>query len=99
MESEVVRYLEYELHQVEFLLNAVYDQLPSPVNLARCSIAEDDKCSKCMEKCTLKHILTAYGKRLGMFTWRHNQVPWRLSVIRSEVVKKAEEDKHHEPGA
>ena len=57
-----------------FLLKSTYDMLPTPANLVRWKISEDDKC-ECGKVGTLRHILSACPIGLiERYTWRHNQV-------------------------
>ena len=65
---------EWEPARLSFLLKSTYDMLPTPANLVRWKISEDDKC-KCGKVGTLRHILSACP--IGVkkrYTWRHNQV-------------------------
>lgn len=75
-----------EATRLSFMLNAVYDQLPTPANLVRWKATSDEKCIDCSCKGTLKHILSACSGSLGRYTWRHNQVLERLERICVELV-------------
>ena len=55
---------EWEPGRLSFSLRLTHDVLPTPVNLMRWKISENDK-SKCGRNGTLRHI---------RYTWRHNQV-------------------------
>lgn len=63
----------WEPARTAFLIKATYDVLPSPANLVRWKVADDDKC-RCGEKGTVRHILSRCKLALDRFTWRHDQV-------------------------
>ena len=67
---------EMEPSRLSFLLKAVHDVLPSPVNLVTWGLTDDPKCTLCGELATLSHILTACKVALsqGRYSWRHDQV-------------------------
>ena len=84
---------EWEPARLSFLLKSTYDMLPTPANLVRWKISEDDKC-KCGKKGTLRHILSACP--LGLkerYTWRHNQVLRVFLNYLEEHVKEINEGK------
>ena len=62
--------------QLKFLLQSVYDVLPTQANLHRWNLTETADCSKCGRKGTLEHVLSSCRSALadGRYTWRHNQV-------------------------
>ena len=65
---------EWEPARRSFLLKSTYEMLPTPANLVRWKISEDDKC-KCGKVGTLRHILSACPTGLKeRYTWRHNRV-------------------------
>ena len=79
---------EWDQGRISFLLRSVYDVLPTPSNLKRWSISNDDKC-RCGKLGTLRHILS--NCPLGLerrYTWRHNLV---LRVLSEAVQKKVSE--------
>ena len=64
-----------ESKQLGFLIKAVYDILPTPVNL---------KLNKaCGKIANLKHVLTGCQYSLRSYAWRHNEI---LGII-AEIVK------------
>ncbi|XP_071400827.1 uncharacterized protein [Centroberyx affinis] len=69
-----------EPHQIKFLIQAVYDVLPSPSNLHTWAKVETPACPLCCKHGTLEHILSCCTKALGegRYQWRHDQV---LKVI------------------
>ena len=68
---------------VTFFLSHV---LPSPVNLVRWKVQEDDKC-RCGKRGTMKHILSNCHMALNRYTWRHNEVLKVLTKAAEEHVK------------
>ncbi|XP_062283087.1 uncharacterized protein LOC133987658 [Scomber scombrus] len=65
-----------EPHRLKFLIQAVYDVLPSPSNLHTWGIAETPACPLCSKRGTLEHILSCCTRALGdgRYRWRHHQV-------------------------
>lgn len=65
-----------EPHRIEFLIQAVYDVLPSPSNLFTWGMVETPACPLCLRKGMLAHILSCCQKALGDggYRWRHDQV-------------------------
>ena len=59
--------------RMSFLLKSTYDVLPSPANLVRWKISDDNLC-RCGKRGTMKHILSNCGFALKRYEWRHNQV-------------------------
>ena len=62
---------------ISFCLGATYDTLPSPSNLKRWSIKDEDECSLCSRKqATVSHILSGCPVSLqgGRYTMRHDSV-------------------------
>ena len=53
-----------EPHRIKFLIQAVYDVLPSPSNLHIRGMVESPACPLC-QRGTLEHILSACSKALG----------------------------------
>ena len=58
---------------MRFLLQSTYDVLPSPSNLVRWKISDEDRC-RCGQLGTMRHILSNCGLALRRYEWRHNQV-------------------------
>uniref|UniRef100_A0A3B1JAJ2 Reverse transcriptase domain-containing protein n=1 Tax=Astyanax mexicanus TaxID=7994 RepID=A0A3B1JAJ2_ASTMX len=65
-----------EPQRIKFLVQAVYDILPSPSNLSIWGKTESPNCPQCPGRGTLEHILSCCPVALGQgrYTWRHNQV-------------------------
>ena len=68
---------------LKMLIKAVYDVLPTPVNLHARGLTTSDQCRACGKTASLKHILTGCEYALRSYTWRHNE----LLEIFSEVSK------------
>ena len=69
--------------KLSFLIKAVCDVLPTPVNLHAWGLMTSDRCRACGKTASLKHILTGCEYALRSYTWRHNEV---LEIF-SEVSK------------
>ena len=63
-----------EPKKLSFLIKAVYDVLPTPVNLHAWGLTTSDRCRACGKTASLKHILTGCEYALRSYTWRHNEV-------------------------
>ncbi|XP_060744927.1 uncharacterized protein LOC132858560 [Tachysurus vachellii] len=65
-----------EPHRIKFLVQAVYDVLPSPSNLYTWGLVDTPGCVLCQRKGTLEHILSCCPRALGegRYRWRHDQV-------------------------
>lgn len=63
-------------HCIKFLVQAVYDVLPSPSNLPCWGLVDTAACPLCQRKGTLEHIMSCCPKALGdgRYQWRHDQV-------------------------
>ena len=72
-----------EPKKLSFLIKAVYDVLPTPVNRHAWGLTTSDRCRACGKTASLKHILTGCVYALRSYTWRHNEV---LEIF-SEVSK------------
>ncbi|GAA6088928.1 uncharacterized protein LOC109140547, partial [Tachysurus ichikawai] len=70
------RQLVQEPHRIKFLVQAVYDVLPSPSNLYTWGLVDTPGCVLCQRKGTLEHILSCCPRALreGRYRWRHDQV-------------------------
>ena len=68
------------------MVRSTYDVLPSPTNLVRWKISNDNRC-RCGKRGTLKHILSNCEKALERYTWRHNEV---LKIIHRVTEKQIE---------
>lgn len=62
--------------RTKFLIQSVYDVLPSPANLHTWGLADTPECKLCLRRGTLEHILSCCPKALGegRYRWRHDQV-------------------------
>nr|AAN12398.1 polyprotein [Tetraodon nigroviridis] len=62
--------------RIRFLIQSVYDVLPSPSNLFLWGKVESPSCPLCQGRGTLEHILSSCPKALGegRYRWRHDQV-------------------------
>ena len=60
--------------RLSFIIRAVYDQLPTGVNLAHWNVEQGVKCALCGGTETLSHVLSSCKEALGSgrYTWRHN---------------------------
>ena len=72
-----------EPKKLSFLIKAVYDVLPTLVNLHAWALTTSDWCRACGKTVSLKHILTGCEYSLRSYTCRHNEV---LEIF-SEVSK------------
>ncbi|XP_029943214.1 uncharacterized protein LOC115385372 [Salarias fasciatus] len=65
-----------EPQHIKFLIQSVYDVLPSPTNLQRWGLANTAACQLCQRRATLEHILSCCPKALGegRYRWHHDQV-------------------------
>ena len=60
--------------KLSFIIKAVYNVLPTPVNLHAWGLTTSDRCRACGKTASLKHILTGCEYTLRSYTWRHNEV-------------------------
>ena len=81
---------KWNTSRLSFLLRSTYDVLPSPANLVRWKVQEDDKC-RCGKVGTMKHILSNCHLALNRYTWRHNEV---LKVLTKAAEEQVEEGKY-----
>ena len=73
---------QMEPKQLGFLIKAVYDILPTPVNLKLWGLSTSNLCKACGKIANLKHILTGCQYSLRSYTWRHNEM---LGII-AEII-------------
>ena len=75
--------------RTSFLIKSTYDVLPSPANLVRWKVTDEDKCM-CGQYGTLRHTLSGCKMGLdgGRYKWRHDQV---LRVIVNALKGKMDE--------
>ena len=63
-----------EPKKLSFLIKAVYDISPTPINFHAWGLTTSDWCRACGKTVSLKHILTGFEYALRSYTWRHNEV-------------------------
>ncbi|XP_061589349.1 uncharacterized protein LOC133454644 [Cololabis saira] len=85
-----------EPHRIKFLIQSVYDVLPSPSNLFRWGLAENPLCPLCQRTGSLEHVLSCCPKALGdgRYRWRHDQV---LRVIAEAICTGISTSKGQQP--
>ncbi len=68
--------LQADFHQAHFLVQAVYDALPSPANLHVWEKSETPSCLTFSGRGSLDHLLSSCPKALAddRYRWRHDQV-------------------------
>ena len=74
---------QMEPKQLGFLMKAVYDILPTPVNLKLWGLSTSNLCKACGKVANLKHVLTGCQYSQRIYTWRHNEI---LGII-AEIAK------------
>lgn len=84
--------LQPDFQRVRFLVQAVYDALPSPANLHARGKSETPSCPLCSGRGSLEHLLSGCPKALadGRYRCRHDQV---LKAVAESVAS----NKHHAP--
>ena len=65
---------QMEPKQLSFFIKAVYDILPSSVNLKTWGLSTSNLCKVCGKISNLKHVLTGCQYSLKCYTWRHNEI-------------------------
>ncbi|RXN12199.1 reverse transcriptase [Labeo rohita] len=75
--------------RIRFLIQGVYDILPSPSNLYTWGRVETPACPLCSKPGTLEHILSSCSKALGegRYRWRHDQVLKSIAEAISKGIK------------
>ncbi len=86
--------LQADFHRVRFLVQAVYDTLPSPANLHVWGKSETPSCLLCSGRGSLEHLLSSCPKALadGRYRWRHDQV---LKAIAESLDSAISTSKYH----
>ena len=74
---------QMEPKQLGFPIKAVYDILPTPVNLKLWGLSTSNLCKACGKLANLKHVLTGCQYSQRSYTWRHNEI---LGII-AEIAK------------
>ncbi|XP_075313231.1 uncharacterized protein LOC142373743 [Odontesthes bonariensis] len=82
--------------RIKFLIQSVYDVLPSPSNLFLWGKVEAPSCTLCQGRGTLEHILSSCPKALGdgRYRWRHDQV---LKAVAESIHCAIDHSKHLQP--
>ena len=78
---------QMEPKQLGFLIKAVYDILPTPVNLKLWGLSTADLCETCGKMANLKHVLTECQYSQESCMWRQNEI---LGII-AKVAKMSRE--------
>lgn len=88
--------LQADYYRVRFLIQAVYDTLPSPANLHTWGKSEAPSYALCSGTGSLKHILKGCLKALAevRYCWWHDQV---LKAVAESVTSAITTSKHHHP--
>lgn len=82
--------------RIKFLIQSVYDVLPSPSNLFLWGKSETPACTLCQGRGTLEHILSSCPRALGegRYRWRHDQV---LKAIAESIHSAIDHSKRLQP--
>ena len=86
-----------DFHRIRFLVQAVYDVLPSPANLHVWGKTDTPSCPQCSGRGSLEHLLSSCPKALadGRYRWRHDQV---LRAVADSIATAINTIKgHHKP--
>ncbi|XP_077380867.1 uncharacterized protein LOC144020874 [Festucalex cinctus] len=86
--------MQADFHRVRFLVQAVYDALPSPANLHVWGKSETPTCPLCSGRGSLEHLLSSCPKSLaeGRYRWRHDQV---LKAVAESIALGISTNTHH----
>ena len=74
---------QIEPKQLNFIIKAVYDILPTSVNLKLWGLSTSNLCQAYGKIANLKHVLTGCQYSLRSYTWKHNEI---LGII-AEIAK------------
>lgn len=87
--------MQADFHRVRFLVQAVYDALPSPANLHVWGKSETPSCPLCSGRGSLEHLLSSCPKSLadGRYRWRHDQV---LKAVAESIALAISISKRHQ---
>ncbi|XP_039504261.1 uncharacterized protein LOC120460516 [Pimephales promelas] len=85
-----------EPHHFKFLVQSVYDVLPSPANLFTWGLVDSPACQLCQKRGSLEHILSCCPKALGdgRYRWRHDQI---LKAVADAICIGINISKQHHP--
>ncbi|XP_075893028.1 uncharacterized protein LOC142895694, partial [Nelusetta ayraudi] len=83
-----------DFHRVRFLVQVVYDALPSPANPHVWGKSETPSCLFCSGRGSLEHLLSSCPKALadGRYRWRHDQV---LKAVAETIASAISSCKQH----
>ncbi|XP_055496018.1 uncharacterized protein LOC129699945 [Leucoraja erinacea] len=86
--------MQANFQRVRFLVQAVYDALPSPANLHAWGKSETPSCPLCSGRGSLEHLLSSCPKSPGQsrYRWHHDQV---LKVVAESIATAIDNSKHH----
>ena len=70
--------------KLTFVIKAIYDVLPTLVNLHARGLTISDQCSPCGKTACLKHILTRCEYALRKYTWIHNEV-FKMFAVSAKI--------------
>ena len=84
-----------EPKQLSFLIKAVYDILPTPVNLRLWWLSTSNLCKAREKIANLKHVLTECQYSLRSYTWRHNEILGIIAEIEGNVSKTPHRNNRH----
>nr|XP_033471287.1 uncharacterized protein LOC117249646 [Epinephelus lanceolatus] len=86
--------MQADFHRIRFLVQAVYDALPSPANLHVWGKSETPSYLLCGSRGSLEHLLSNCPKALayGRYLWRHDQV---FKAVAESVALAISTSKHH----
>ena len=78
-----------DFSRTRFLVEMVYDVLPSPMNLHLWGKIETPKCPLCQGRGSLQHILSSCKTALtdGRYRWRHDKVLETTALIITDAVQ------------
>lgn len=85
-----------DFHSVRFLVQAVYDVLPSPAILHMWGKSESPSCPLCQGRGSRGRLLSSCPIALGegRYLWRHDQV---LKAVAESISTAISASKHHHP--
>ena len=74
---------QMEPKQLSFLIKAIYNILPTPVNFKLWGLSTSNLCKACGKIANLKHVRSGCQYSLRSYMWRHNEI---LEII-AEIAK------------
>ena len=78
-----------DFYNIRFLVQSVYDTLPSPANLHIWGKSDTPSCPLCVGRGSLQHILSGCPRALsdGRYRWRHDQVLGTIADIFTSAIR------------